>query len=80
MRHHPRSLLVALALLAAAFGAGRELGLIDGRADSAAPAPAATLADSALGRAHAARASDVQVRGTGEVVRILRDDNDGSRH
>ena len=35
---------------------------------------------SALSRAFDQRQSDVQVRGEGKVVRILQDDNDGSRH
>ena len=36
--------------------------------------------DSALTEAHENRRSNVQVRGDGEVTRILSDDNDGSRH
>ena len=42
---------------------------------------AAPLAeDSAIGRAFASRASDVQVEGEGTVIRLLADDLNGSRH
>ena len=36
--------------------------------------------DDPLEAAYAARASNVQVRGRGVVAKLLRDDNDGSRH
>lgn len=39
-----------------------------------------TASDAALRAAYQNRRSDVQIRGQGEVVRILPDDNDGSRH
>lgn len=49
-----------------------------------ASAPAApdtpNAGDAAIARAYAARESDVQVEGEGTVVKILRDDTDGSRH
>ncbi|HET7845787.1 MAG TPA: DUF3465 domain-containing protein [Xanthomonadales bacterium] len=47
------------------------------------PVPKATPAartDDSLGRAIAARASDVDVTGSGVVVKLLRDDREGSRH
>ena len=36
--------------------------------------------DSAIGRAFRNRTSDVQVRGSGQVIRVLSDDRKGSRH
>jgi len=36
--------------------------------------------DTEVGRAFESRSSDVQVRGTGVVIRMLADDNVGSRH
>jgi len=36
--------------------------------------------DAAIGRAFANRTSDVQVEGTGKVIRLLSDDVSGSRH
>lgn len=50
------------------------------------PEPATTAelrsagVDAALIAAYQNQRSDVQIRGAGEVVRILPDDNDGSRH
>ena len=40
----------------------------------------APLVDDPIGRAFASRASDVQVKGEGKVIRVLADDLDGSRH
>ena len=39
-----------------------------------------TLANNAIGRAFASRASDIQVEGEGTVLRVLSDDLNGSRH
>lgn len=80
-------LVIGLVLVAAYFG-GTESGLIapqrvdvaggidhvDGRVDN-------RVDDGdALAEAFEQRRSDVQVRASGEVVRVLADDNDGSRH
>lgn len=74
-------LFIGLVLVAAYFGgtesgfmapprgeAGVGVGRIDGGVDGA------------LAEAFEQRRSDVQVRGSGEVVRVLADDNDGNRH
>lgn len=59
-----------LALLAwREFGVGERLGLVSPDSDS-----------SQLANAFEQRQSDVQIQGEGEVLRILSDDNDGSRH
>lgn len=39
-----------------------------------------STADSALARAYESQRSGVQVRGEGRVLKVLADDNDGSRH
>lgn len=44
------------------------------------PGPSSAPGTDELGQAYENRQSDVQVRGEGEVIRILRDDNTGSRH
>ncbi len=49
-------------------------------AEVAQGAGTATADESRLRRAISAQHSDVQVRGTGEVIRLLRDDLKGSRH
>jgi hypothetical protein len=63
-----------------------ESGFVDRRDDGAA-APVtgtatdtATTGESALAKAYAARRSNVQVEGRGQVVRVLSDDVDGDRH
>jgi len=43
-------------------------------------APAAARSDDAIGRAFADRRSNVQVQASGAVVKVLVDDEDGSRH
>jgi hypothetical protein len=43
-------------------------------------APAGSSADAVLAEAFENQRSDVQVQGSGEVLRILPDDNEGSRH
>lgn len=43
-------------------------------------APSVGNADRVLSQAFKQRQSDLQVRGIGEVVRVLADDTDGSRH
>lgn len=69
-------LLAALVVLAIVSG-GREFDLLAPRTE------APQLADEAgetLRSAFERRASDLQVRAHGEVVRVLPDDDDGSRH
>ena len=46
----------------------------------AAERAASSLDDEAIGRAFANRQSDIQVEGEGNVIRLLSDDLDGSRH
>jgi hypothetical protein len=52
--------------------------LIQGQSSSGIDGPATD--DSAIGRAFASRASDIQVEGEGTVARLLPDDLNGSRH
>ena len=69
--------LIAIALAAAYFG-GVETDLF-----SLQPTDGVQNTDdsnSALVAAFESRQSDVQVRGSGVVARVLRDDNEGSRH
>jgi hypothetical protein len=62
--------------------------LIVGASPGAGASPAAaaergtsqSIADDAIGRAFANRASDIQVEGEGAVIRLLPDDLNGSRH
>ena len=42
--------------------------------------PAERDTDDVIARAYETRATNLQVHGTGVVLRILRDDNEGSRH
>lgn len=39
-----------------------------------------TISDSAIAEAYESRTSNLQIGGSGEVIRILPDDTDGSRH
>ncbi|AKS43372.1 DUF3465 domain-containing protein [Wenzhouxiangella marina] len=61
--------MLALIALVVLFERGQLPGLVQ------APSTSGTLA-----RAYAQRWEDVQVQGEGRVVRVLTDDNDGSRH
>lgn len=72
-----KKLLLALIVFAviAIFGYGRDDTLFSGAATSAAAAN-----DAVFARAFEKRISNIQVEGQGTVVRILPDDNDGSRH
>ena len=65
-----------MALLAFSLYGGIESGFIHSRA---ATLPAGN-ADQQLSAAFENHQSEIQVRGSGEVIRILADDNDGSRH
>lgn len=73
-------LFVALALAAAYFGAV-ETGRISGKHDvSTSTSTSASGGDSALTAAFENQQSNVQIQGSGQVSRVLPDDNDGSRH
>lgn len=70
-----KPLLIAIVVVAACFGGIHTL---------TAPAHAATAeagsAEQSLATAFSQRQSDLQVRGGGTVLRVLADDNSGSRH
>ncbi len=70
-------LFVAIALAAAYFGAV-ETGLVPTKHDAS--STTASGGDSALTTAFENQQSNVQVQGSGQVSRVLPDDNDGSRH
>ena len=72
--------LVLLAIPAVARLAGVELEKPDTDVPAMASAAPAGEDDGSLAQALADRANDVQVQGAGTVVRILPDDNEGSRH
>ena len=72
-----RILLIA-GLLLAAFIGSREFGFLS---DSTTVVPADTgTADAVLLAAFENQRSDLQIHGDGEVIQVLSDDNDGSRH
>ena len=71
-------LFVAIALAAAYFGAV-ETGRL-ARKDDVSTSATASGGDSALTAAFENQQSNVQVQGSGQVSRVLPDDNDGSRH
>lgn len=48
--------------------------------DHAVSTPSFDRAETVLQQAFANRQSDVQVKGSGRVIKVLRDDRDGSRH
>jgi hypothetical protein len=64
-------------LLAGGCGTAGEAG---GPSSGAAGAPALGAGDAALAKAFDDRASDLEVEGDGTVVRLLADDQEGSRH
>lgn len=63
--------VLVLAALAYAYGLYR---------DASPDAPPAGRAETVLQEAFANRQGDIQVEGAGRVVKVLRDDTDGSRH
>lgn len=69
-------LLIGLVLAAVYFG-GVETGFIPARQDAGS---SASGTDQVLATAFDNRQSDIQVRASGRVTRVLPDDNDGSRH
>lgn len=73
-----KRLLLIIGLLVIAFFSGREFGFPP---DSATILPASVgEADATLRAAYENQRSDLQIHGDGEVVKVLPDDNDGSRH
>jgi hypothetical protein len=72
-------LLAALAIAYALYSGGAPSGP-GTRAGDAPAAAEASVDDGSLRRAIDARADDVPVTGSGEVVRLLPDDRDGSPH
>ena len=73
------ALLAGIALLAAYLG-GVQGGLVPQRHVESTDRAGASGAGEALTAAFENRQSGVQVQGSGEVARVLPDDNDGSRH
>src|SRR5687767_6374328 len=72
-----RKLVLIALVLAAVYVGGIERGFIPGRQQHADTSP---RSEQALTAAFENRRSDVQVRGSGRVSRVLADDNEGSRH
>ncbi len=73
------ALIVALAASASlVLAAAAACGGTPGAGDAA--SPAAATGDAALARAFDEHAFSVEVEGSGEVVRLLADDEEGSRH
>jgi hypothetical protein len=71
--------IIALAVLVELLD-GRQLEIATAEAPAASMPAAAAVDDSALRRAIEGRAEDVWVEGQGVVIKILPDDNKGSRH
>jgi Protein of unknown function (DUF3465) len=81
----PRNKLFIIAALALAAGTAQwlqqERGLVDGDdAIEQSASPTQASPGTSVDRAFAARTSNVQVEGEGVVSKLLKDDNDGSRH
>ena len=76
------ALPVLLALVASLVGFGREpSGAAAGGTAGITEAPAGSSdSDAILAKAYGERAADLQVEGQGAVVRLMADDEDGSRH
>ena len=73
-----KRLPLIVGLLIVALVGGREVGFFP---ESATTTPAsAGKTDTALQSAYENQISDLQIRGDGEVTKVLPDDNDGSRH
>ena len=76
-----KKIFVALLVLAAGYWAQHSA--MDRSASASAPSSANARdlrSDDALTRAYEHQQSNVQVEGEGEVVKVLKDDNEGSRH
>ena len=85
MKHKGKTALVAI-VIAALYGyVEKNPQLLQSLQDATGSTSAETRSlppptGSGLAQAIARRQSDVQVRGSGKVIRLLPDDNDGSRH
>lgn len=79
-----KKLLLPIIVLAAVafyqFGASRQTFSPSGPSAPGAAESSERLDNAALHRAIASRAEDVQIEATGEVIKLLPDDNQGSRH
>lgn len=77
-----RRVLIAVVILALGYQALDRLGPARPQAEAgvASDFAEATSSDSVIADAFRNQRSDVLVQGRGEVVRVLADDNDGSRH
>lgn len=73
-----RKLVLIAVVLAAVYIGVVERGFIPGRQQHADTSPGG--GEQALAAAFENRRSDIQVRGSGRVSRVLADDNEGSRH
>jgi len=71
--------LIGLVLAAVYFGS-REGGFVPTSREAGSVTAAATSDDQTPAAAFENRRSNVQVQGSGNVVKLLSDDNDGSRH
>jgi len=70
----------AFLIVGASPGAAAEPRAATERSGATESRVARSVADDAIGRAFANRASDIQVEGEGAVIRLLPDDLNGSRH
>lgn len=73
-----KKLVLIGVVLAAAYYGGVESGFIPGRDDAS--VERTNDGDQVLASAFENRQSNVQVQGSGEVTKVLSDDNEGSRH
>jgi len=81
MKNYRRYAALLILLVAAAFGWLEQRPTDGTAATGAEPTPSqSTASGQRLAQAIRERQSDVQVRGSGTVIRLLRDDNEGSRH
>lgn len=75
-----KKLLFAVVLLVVAGVVVHDGAFVQDITSPSTPAVSQSTGDSVLARADETRASDLQVEGKGQVIRVLPDDNDGSRH
>lgn len=72
---HIKKLLIFIITPVLLYGIVHKLHTTDGRI-----APASQATNVALEKAYLNRQSNVQIRGSGVVIKLLRDDNNGSKH